>query len=63
MAVTAHFMTRNGKGYLVFKAHLIAFRFIDGSHSGANLGQQFLKVTDDLEISNKVRQVVSQIYT
>jgi hypothetical protein len=57
MAVTAHFMMRNKKGYLIFKAHLIAFRFIIRSHSGAHLGQEFLKITDDLEISNKVRAV------
>jgi len=56
MAVTAHFMARDQNNYLVFRAHLIAFRFIGGPHSGANLGQEFLKITDDLEISNKVRE-------
>lgn len=55
MAVTAHFMMRDEtSGCIVFRTHLIAFRFIDGPHSGAHLGQEFLKITDDLEISNKV---------
>lgn len=54
MALTAHFMIRDRKDSLIFKSHLVAFRFIEGAHTGAHLGQEFLKITDDLEISNKV---------
>jgi hypothetical protein len=54
MAVTAHFMMRDEKHRLVYKTHLIAFRYIGCSHSGANLAREFLKITDELEITIKV---------
>ncbi|KAG2055138.1 hypothetical protein BDR06DRAFT_1046210 [Suillus hirtellus] len=34
-----------------------AFRFIEGAHTGAHLRQEFLKITDDLETSNKLSQI------
>ncbi|KAG2356415.1 hypothetical protein BDR07DRAFT_1300624 [Suillus spraguei] len=54
MALTAHFMAHDLKGVLVFKTHLVAVHFITGAHTGAHLGQEFLKITDELETSNKV---------
>lgn len=55
MALTTHYMAKNEHGHLVFKSQLVAFRYIDGSHTGRNLGNAFLKITDDLGISHKVR--------
>lgn len=54
MAVTSHFMMRGEKNRLKYRTCLVAFRYIGGSHSGANLGQEFLKITDELEITIKV---------
>ena len=54
MAITAHYMLRDDKGQLVYKTSLIAFRYIEGSHSGEHLGQEYLKITDALEITHKV---------
>jgi hypothetical protein len=54
MAVTAHFMIRGEKNKLEYTTRLVAVRYIGGSHSGTNLGQEFLKITDELEVTIKV---------
>jgi hypothetical protein len=62
MAVTAHFMMRGEKNRLEYTTRLIAFRYIGGPHSGANLSQEFLKITDELKVTIKVNftaQIVS----
>ncbi|KAG2365910.1 hypothetical protein BDR07DRAFT_1275851, partial [Suillus spraguei] len=60
MVLMAHFIAHDVKGILVLKTHLVAFRFIKGAHTGTHLGQEFLKITDDLEISNKVH-IISKV--
>jgi hypothetical protein len=55
MAITAHYMARDLKnGCLVLKSQLIAFRLMEGSHTGANIANTFLKVVDELGIAHKV---------
>ncbi|KAG1742873.1 hypothetical protein EDB19DRAFT_1633716 [Suillus lakei] len=54
MAVTAHFMMQDDAGQLVLKSHLIAFRYIEGSHSGANLGKCFVQIIDEMQFLHKV---------
>ncbi|KAG1874417.1 hypothetical protein F4604DRAFT_1582119, partial [Suillus subluteus] len=62
MVLTAHFMMCDVKGILILKTHLVAFWFIEGAHTGAHLGQEFLKITDDLETSNKVHIVCKVVF-
>jgi len=55
MAITAHYMTRHLKnGSLILRSKLIAFRHMEGSHSGGNIADNFLKVIDELGIAHKV---------
>lgn len=54
MAITAHYMVRDKNGLLMLKSQLIAFRHMEGSHSGANIADVFLKVIDELGIAHKV---------
>lgn len=54
MAITAHFMARNAENRLEYRDHLLAFRFIDGSHSGPHLADEFFKVLDEAGIRHKV---------
>jgi len=61
MAVTAHFMMRNEHGHLELMSHLIAFRFVEGSHSGANLGQLFVKIIDENGFLHKVFWVFKKL--
>lgn len=55
MAVTAHFMARNEHGRLELRSHLIAFQFVEGAHSGVNLGQHFVKIVEESGFLHKVR--------
>ncbi|KEP45315.1 putative transposase, partial [Rhizoctonia solani 123E] len=50
MAVTAHYIDQNG----LLKDHLIAFRKIDGVHSGANLADAMYKILRQSGIAYKV---------
>ena len=50
MAVTAHFINARGE----LKEHLIAFRKIDGQHSGANVGQVLFSVLEEHSILTRV---------
>ena len=54
MAVTAHFMMQNEHGHLELMSHLIAFRFVEGNHSGVNLGQHFVKIIEENAFLHKV---------
>jgi hypothetical protein len=42
-AVTAHFMERNTDGEIVEAACMIAFRFVEGDHTGEHLGHIFFR--------------------
>lgn len=54
MAITAHFLKRApATGALSLETRLIAFRILHGSHSGANLGAEFLQVLQDMDCAHK----------
>ncbi|QRW11789.1 AC9 transposase [Ceratobasidium sp. AG-Ba] len=50
MAVTAHYIDQFGEP----AEHLIAFRKIDGQHSGANIGQALFSVLEEVELVGKI---------
>jgi hypothetical protein len=53
-AVMAHFIERNADGNLVEASCLIAFRFVDGSHTGEHLAKIFFDVLIENGILHKV---------
>ena len=54
MAVTAHFLKQlPNTGALSLETRLIAFRILHGSHTGANIGAEFLKILQDIECAHK----------
>lgn len=54
LAISSHFYVRDEKGRLQRQNGLIAFRFIEGSHTGANLAQEFIKIVEELGVIGKV---------
>jgi len=59
MAITAHYMVHIPKGgqikpQLDYCCGLVAFRFVEGSHTGVNLAINFFTVLDEYGITNKV---------
>lgn len=50
MAVTAHYIDKFGD----LRNHLIAFRKIDGHHTGANVGQALFDIVEDSDIVHRV---------
>jgi hypothetical protein len=51
LGVTAHFVVRDGlDGQLVLRSGLLAFRHIQGSHTGANLASVLYKIIKDAGI-------------
>jgi len=54
MAVTAHWMAKGRTNRLELRSALIAFREVDGSHSGDNLGHVLFNIVQDIGISHKV---------
>ncbi|KAG9123278.1 hypothetical protein FRC07_015160, partial [Ceratobasidium sp. 392] len=50
MAVTAHYIDAQG----LMAKHLIAFRRIEGSHAGVNIGQYLFSVLEETGITNKI---------
>ena len=58
MAVTAHYASRTGK-HLYVRSDLVAFRYIDGSHSGANIGKEFVCILEEIGCLQKVGFVTS----
>jgi len=63
MAVTAHFMARDGRGQLILKTLLIAFRLINGMHTGANIGKELIHILDELQILHKVCPMFELYFT
>jgi len=53
-AVTAHFMERNADGEIVEAVCMIAFRFVEVSHSGKHLGHIFFEILKENSILHKV---------
>lgn len=54
MAVTAHWMANGSPDQLVLCSALIAFREVDGCHTGDNLGQILFDIIQDVGIVHKV---------
>jgi hypothetical protein len=54
MAVTAHWIAKGVTNQLELRSALIAFREVDGSHSGENLGQVLFKIIQDIGIAHRV---------
>ena len=55
MVVTAHYMSRaRTDGQLEYRCGLIAFKYIEGAHSGVNLAMHFFKLVDSLGVAHKV---------
>lgn len=55
MAVTAHCVLEDPDGKeLQGSAHLLAFREIEGSHSGENIAKAFYKILDEAGLKHKV---------
>lgn len=50
MAVTAHYINSSG----LLAEHLIAFRRIEGYHTGANIGKVMFSIFEEFGITNKV---------
>lgn len=56
MAVTAHFLKQlPHTGDLSLETRLIAFRILQGSHTGANMATEFLKILQEMDCAHKVR--------
>jgi hypothetical protein len=54
MAVTAHYCARAPDGRLVLKSQLVAFRHVQGSHSGVNLARTFVSVVKEIGCLHRV---------
>lgn len=54
MAVTAHYIIKQDDGRRVLRSRLCAFQHLVGSHTGVNLGQEFVKILDDLDVLGRV---------
>jgi hypothetical protein len=54
MAITAHWMAKGSSNQLELCSALIAFRGVDGCHTGDNLGQILFDIIQDVGIAHKV---------
>ena len=55
MAVTAHYTTKCSKtGNLILKSQLVAFRHLQGSHTGVNIGKVLVRVIKEVGCLHKV---------
>jgi hypothetical protein len=55
MAITAHYSAKSSKsGNIIIRTQLVAFRQLQGSHSGVNIGKVFLQVIKEIGCLNKV---------
>lgn len=53
MALTVHYIIRSNGG-LILQARLVAFRHIEGSHTGENLAKYMIVILEQLEVLDKV---------
>lgn len=56
MAVTAHYATRGANGMPELRARLIAFRKIDGEHTGSNMASYLARILFELGVLKKLGQ-------
>jgi hypothetical protein len=55
MAVTAHYCAKSSKtGNLVLRSQLVAFRNLQGSHTGVNIGKVFVRIVKEVNCLHKV---------
>lgn len=55
MAVTAHYCAKSSKtGNLLLKSQLVAFRNLRGSHTGINIGKEFVRIVKEIGCLHKV---------
>lgn len=53
-AVTSHFMERGANGEVIEASCMIAFRFVEGSHSGDHLGRILFAILKENDLLHKV---------
>lgn len=54
MALTAHFLVRDNNNRLKLRNTLLAFRVIEGSHEGKNLGGIMFEIIKDAKLLRQV---------
>jgi hypothetical protein len=58
LAVTGHYFVRDKvTRKLIWRSGLLAFRYIEGSHSGVNLAGNFIKIVEELGVLHKVASI------
>jgi hypothetical protein len=58
MALTAHYMVRDGKGRLALRNRLLAFRVIEGRHDGKHLARIIFEILKEAHLLGKVSEVL-----
>lgn len=58
MAITAHYAAKSAAGHLVIRSRLIAFRHLEGSHTGFNIGNVFVQVLKEIGCLRRVRSSI-----
>lgn len=62
MAITDHYIIQSDDGFFVQQSQLLAFRYIATSHTEKHLAEEFIKIFDELEVTNKVNCLTSIVY-
>ncbi|KAF7330238.1 putative AC transposase [Mycena venus] len=57
LAITAHYIVKDANGRLVLKTRLVAFRRLEGSHTGENIGKIFVQVVKEIGCLHKIGMV------
>ncbi|KAF5375571.1 hypothetical protein D9615_009215 [Tricholomella constricta] len=57
VAITAHYMAMSSDGHLVLRSRLVAFRQLEGSHTGENLAKVLWKVINELQIVERMEEL------
>lgn len=57
MAVTAHYMIKSSSGKHLLRSRLVAFRHIQGSHTGVNIGKTFVRILKEVNCTHKVSTI------
>lgn len=63
MAVTAHFISKSPTNDLTMETQLVAFRKLDGSHTGINIAQNFIRIMREIDCLNNVSDIVGSVDT
>ncbi|KAJ7790431.1 hypothetical protein B0H14DRAFT_2396433, partial [Mycena olivaceomarginata] len=56
LAITAHYIVKDTRGNLILKTQLVAFRRLQGSHTGENIGKVFVQVMKEIGCVHKARR-------